>query len=81
MMETKLNPIHFRVVQIQTKASADIVVRNAMGRKLFDMNIPGVSVTVAVPLDAEIEVLPVEPPRMAEANNMSDSSVEVGDDE
>jgi hypothetical protein len=48
----------FRVVQIQTAASAVIVVRNANGRKLFDMEIHGVTISVAVPLDAEIQVDP-----------------------
>ena len=50
----------FRVVQIQTKASADIVVRNGKGRKLFEMNLPGVSVAVTVPTDAEIKIEPDE---------------------
>jgi hypothetical protein len=59
-MEAKMNANQLRVVQIQTKASADILVRNAMGRKLFDMNIPGVSVTVAVPPDAKIKIEPDE---------------------
>ncbi len=48
----------FRVVQIQTKASADIVVRNAKGRKLFDMDLLGVTVTITTPQNAEIKIEP-----------------------
>jgi hypothetical protein len=48
----------FKVVQIQTKALADIVVRNAKGRKPFDMNISGVTVVIAVPVDSKIKVEP-----------------------
>jgi hypothetical protein len=50
----------FRVVQIQTKASANIVVRNAKGRKLFDMDIDGVPITVTTPLAAKIQIEPDE---------------------
>jgi hypothetical protein len=50
----------FRVVQIQTTASANIVVRNAKGRKLFDMDIPGVTIVLSVPLNATIEIEPDE---------------------
>jgi hypothetical protein len=56
----------FRVVQIQTRASADIVVRNAKGRKLFEINLPGVSVTVTIPTDGEIKI---EPDRRGEDHN------------
>ena len=48
----------FRVVQIQTIASANIVVRNINGRKLFDMGILGVTATITTPLDAEIKIEP-----------------------
>ena len=47
-----------KVVQLKTKASAHVVIRNGAGRKLFDMDIPGVTVTITVPLDAEIKVEP-----------------------
>jgi hypothetical protein len=53
----------FRVVQIQTTASAGLthlVVRNAKGRKLFDMDIPGVTIVLSVPLNATIEIEPDE---------------------
>ena len=50
--------ITFRVVQIQTKASADILVRNAKGRKLFEMNISGVTVTITTPMNAGITIEP-----------------------
>jgi hypothetical protein len=58
-----------RVVQIQTAASAgvtQIVVRNGAGKKLFDMDIPGVTIVIAVPLDAEIKI---EPDRRGEDRN------------
>ena len=48
----------FRVVQIQTTASAHLVVRNANGRKLFDIDIHGVTVTITTPLNAEIRIKP-----------------------
>ena len=47
-----------KVVQLKTKASAQIVVRNAKGRKLFDMDIHGVTVTITTPLNAEIKIEP-----------------------
>ncbi len=49
----------FRVVQIKTTArETHVVVRNASGRKLFDMWVPGVSIAVAVPADATIQIEP-----------------------
>lgn len=48
----------FRVVLIKTTRSTHVVVRNAKGRKLFDMDIPGVTLTLSVPLDAEITIEP-----------------------
>ena len=48
----------FRVIQIQTKTSTQIVVRNAKGRKLFDMEIQGLTIVLSVPVDAEIQVEP-----------------------
>ena len=58
-----------QVVQIQTAASAgvtQIVVRNGAGKKLFDMDIPGGTIVIAVPLDAEIKI---EPDRRGEDRN------------
>ena len=48
----------FKVVHIQTTATTHIVIRNGAGKKLFDMDLPGVSITVAVSADAEIKVTP-----------------------
>jgi hypothetical protein len=50
----------FKVVQIQTKAAAQIVIRNGAGKKLFDMDVHGVTISLAVSADAEIKVEPVE---------------------
>ena len=46
----------FKVLRIKTEAAAHIVVRNAKGRKLFDLYVSGISITVAVPMDAEIKI-------------------------
>jgi len=48
-----------RVVQVQTKTAAHVVVRDGSGRKLFDMSLPrGVSITLTASIDAEIKVEP-----------------------
>ena len=60
MMEAKMNANQLRVVQIQTKAMARVLARNGAGHKLFEMDIRGVSVTVATPLNAEINIEPDE---------------------
>lgn len=44
-----------KVLRIKTKAAAHIVLRNGAGKKLFDIDLPGVSITITVPLDAEIQ--------------------------
>jgi hypothetical protein len=46
----------FKVLQIKTEAAAHVVVRNAKGRKLFDLQVPGVSITVAVPSNTELKI-------------------------
>ena len=47
----------FKVLRVKTEAAAHIVVRNAKGRKLFDMDVQqGVTIVIAVPVDAEIKV-------------------------
>jgi hypothetical protein len=45
-----------KVLRVKTKAAAHVVIRNESGNKLFDIYLPGVSVTLAVPPDAEIRV-------------------------
>jgi hypothetical protein len=40
----------------QTKTSAHVVIRNEAGKKLFDLYVTGISITVAVPMDAEIKM-------------------------
>ncbi len=47
-----------KVVQLKTEAAAHIVIRNGAGKKLFDMDLPGVSITIAVPAEAEIKITP-----------------------
>jgi hypothetical protein len=48
----------FKVVQLKTQATAHVVIRNGAGKKLFDIDLSGVSVAVTVPSDAEIQVEP-----------------------
>jgi hypothetical protein len=45
-----------KVVQLKTSAMAHLVIRNGAGKKLFDLDLPGVSITVTVPSDAEIQI-------------------------
>lgn len=47
-----------KVLRVITNAVAQIVIRNGAGKKLFDIDLPGVSITVTVPLDVEIRVEP-----------------------
>ena len=47
-----------KAVQVKTEAAAHIVIRNGAGKKLFDIDLSGVSITVTVPSDAEIRVEP-----------------------
>ena len=49
-----------KVLRLKTEAAAHIVIRNGAGKKLFDIDLPGVSITVTVPSDAEIGVDPKE---------------------
>jgi hypothetical protein len=51
-----------KVLQLKTEAIAHVVIRNRAGKKLFDIYLPGVSVTLAVPSDAQIRIdaTPVE---------------------
>jgi hypothetical protein len=52
-----------RVLRIKTKAKAHIVIRNGAGKKLFDLDLPRVSITVTVPSDGEIQTEPQPAPR------------------
>ena len=47
-----------KVLRVKTEAAAHVVIRNAAGKKLFDIYLPGVSIGVAVPLNAEIQIQP-----------------------
>jgi hypothetical protein len=48
----------FKVVQLKTEATAHVVIRNRAGKKLFEIYVAGISITVAVPAEAEIKVTP-----------------------
>lgn len=51
----------FKVVQLKTNATTTLVVRNKVGRKLFDMRVPdGVTIAITTPPDAVIKVEPDE---------------------
>ena len=51
-----------KVLQVKTEdAATHVVIRNAAGRKLFDMTMPGLTLVVAVSADAEIKVDPGTP--------------------
>lgn len=47
-----------KVLRLKTVAAAHIVIRNRAGKKLFEMDVPGVCITITVPLTAAIEVEP-----------------------
>ena len=47
-----------KILQVKTEAAAHVVIRSRTGRKLFDIYLPGVSITIAIPPDAEIKVVP-----------------------
>jgi hypothetical protein len=53
----------FKVVRIQTTTLTQIVVRHANGRKLFEVDLPGVTVVLSVSSDA---VINIEPARLYE---------------
>ncbi|MGA7791398.1 MAG: hypothetical protein WCA19_00075 [Candidatus Acidiferrales bacterium] len=51
-----------KVLQVKTvDAATHVVIRNAAGRKLFDMTMPGLTLVVTVSADAEIKVDPRTP--------------------
>jgi len=47
-----------KVLRITTQSSTHLVVRDAHGHNICELQIPGVAVTVAVPADAEIRIEP-----------------------
>jgi hypothetical protein len=47
-----------KVTQIKTSGDTHLVVRDAKGRKLFDVDAPGLTIVVAVPDTAEIRIQP-----------------------
>jgi hypothetical protein len=51
-----------KVLQVKTEdAATHVVIRNAAGRKLFDMTMPGLTLVVTVSADAKIKVDPRTP--------------------
>jgi len=55
-----------KVVYLSTKSATRIVIRNGAGKKLCDIDVSGVSITVTVPPDSDIQVDP--PQAVAQAN-------------
>jgi hypothetical protein len=48
---------NFKVLQVKTEdAATHVVIRNAAGRKLFDMTMPGLTLVVTVSADANIQI-------------------------
>jgi hypothetical protein len=47
-----------KVLRVKTDAAAHIVVRDGSGRKLFEVDLPGVTVVLSVPSDAVINIEP-----------------------
>ena len=47
-----------KVLRVITEATAHIVIRNGAGKRLFDINMLGVSITVTAPSGAGIKVEP-----------------------
>jgi hypothetical protein len=47
-----------KVLRVKTETAAHIVIRNGAGKKLFDIDLSGVSITVTIPPDGEIRVEP-----------------------
>jgi hypothetical protein len=54
-----------KVLRIKTTTATHATIRDGAGKKLFDMDLCGISIVVAVPSDAEIHVDP--PPDIASA--------------
>jgi hypothetical protein len=47
-----------KVLQVKTEAAAYIVIRNGAGRKLFEVDLPGVTVLLSAISDAVINIEP-----------------------
>jgi hypothetical protein len=47
-----------RVLRVKTEAAAHIVIRNGSGRKLFDVELAGVTVVLSVASDGVINIEP-----------------------
>ena len=47
-----------KVLQVKTEAAAHIVIRNGAGRKLFEVDLPDVTVVLSVSSDAVINIEP-----------------------
>jgi hypothetical protein len=47
-----------KVLQVKTEAAAYIVIRNGAGRKLFEVDLPGVTVVLSVSSDTAINIEP-----------------------
>ena len=47
-----------KVLRVKTEARAHFVIRNGSGRKLFEVDLPGVTVVLSVSSDAVIYIEP-----------------------
>lgn len=47
-----------KVLQVKTEATAHVVIRDGNGRKLFEIDVPGVTVVLSVSSDAVIHIEP-----------------------
>lgn len=45
-------------VQLKTQSTTNVVIRDASGKKIFDLDLAGCSIEVAVPPGAEIQITP-----------------------
>ena len=54
-----------KVLCIKTTTATHVTIHDGAGKKLFDMDVCGISIVVAVPSDAEIRVDPQPASRSA----------------
>jgi hypothetical protein len=47
-----------KVLRVKTEMATHVVIRNAAGKKLFEVDLPGVTVVLSVAPDAVIDIEP-----------------------
>jgi hypothetical protein len=65
-----------KVLRIKTTTATHATIRDGAGKKLFDMDVCGISIVVAVPSDAEIHIDP--PPAIATAIGSAQEPKSIG---